>query len=170
MAIDSMVGAKWPCLWTECHFYNLSFGSGSTSSGKSTLLNALLGTSVLPTSHNAATSALCEIKYSSSGKKLAILHIQEGKNRKKEEVDLTSQEGFKLFSKLIGDRSRGRRQSAGLSRSLSAGSQKLALSASVTSLPTQLPEPEPVCVKAEIYWPLEFLKVLQCQSMDSVEC
>ena len=49
---------------------------GSTSSGKSTLLNALLGEDLLLTDHNAATAVLCEIKYSENGEKYALIHFE----------------------------------------------------------------------------------------------
>ena len=131
---------------------------GSTSCGKSTLLNALLGTPLLPTSHNAATSTLCEIKFSSSGKKFAILHTREGQTRKQQEIDLSNQEGVKLFSQFTCNGLTQRRSSTGISRSLSGGLLKLP---SVGAVPQgdEQPVPEKVCVKAEIYWPLEFLKV-----------
>ena len=47
---------------------------GTTSSGKSTLINAMMGAPLLPTNHNATTSSLCEIKYGS--KKEAVLHFE----------------------------------------------------------------------------------------------
>ena len=115
----------------------------------------------MPTSHSAATSALCEIKYSDNGTNYAVMHIQEGRVRKREEVDLSSEEGFKIFSKLTADRPRARRVS--LTRTLSSGSQKSASSSSLLSLSElselKPPEPKAVCVMVEIYWPLKFLEV-----------
>jgi energy-coupling factor transporter ATP-binding protein EcfA2 len=129
--------------------------AGSTSCGKSTLLNALLGIPLLPTSHNAATSTLCEIKFSSNGKKFAVLHIREGQTRKQQEVDLSNQEGIKLFSQFTCSRSTERMPSVGFSQRTSGG---LLPSAGAVPQGDVQREPEKVCVKAEIYWPLEFLR------------
>eukprot|EP00118_Oscarella_pearsei_P016732 m.161900 g.161900 ORF g.161900 m.161900 type:complete len:1074 (+) comp38822_c2_seq2:611-3832(+) len=53
--------------------------AGSTSCGKSTLLNCLLGEDVLPTAYSAATSVICEIKRSDDPhKKTAIVHLESG--------------------------------------------------------------------------------------------
>ena len=64
---------------------------GSTSSGKSTLLNALLGEHLLPIDHNASTAVLCEIKYSHNGKKYAKIHF-EG-DQEVEQLELESYGG-----------------------------------------------------------------------------
>ena len=64
---------------------------GSTSSGKSTLLNALLGEHLLPIDHNASTAVLCEIKYSDNGKKYAVIHF-EG-DQEVEQLELESYGG-----------------------------------------------------------------------------
>jgi receptor-interacting serine/threonine-protein kinase 5 len=69
---------------------------GSTSSGKSTFLNAILGVDILPASHNAATSALCEIKYGET--RSAILHYQDGE---KESLALDSSEDRSKFEDVV---------------------------------------------------------------------
>ena len=113
----------------------LSVIVGSTSAGKSTLANALLGEAVLPTSHNASTAVVCEIKYSSKpGKRWAVLHFEKGKETKTEEVDLMTEEGCSRFADCI------------------AGSRLRTTSA--PTLPSQYS-----CVHTEVYWPVEFLKV-----------
>lgn len=108
------------------------FLAGSTSSGKSTLLNALLGEPVLPTSHDAATRALCEIKCSeNSSKKYAIIHIGRGKSKKSERIDLNKPGGHARFVEFI-------------TRGVESGSV-------VTDTST---------IRAEVYWPAPFLKVV----------
>jgi hypothetical protein len=49
--------------------------AGSTSSGKSTLINAFLGEHILVTNHNASTKTRCEIKYSENGTKYAVVNF-----------------------------------------------------------------------------------------------
>ncbi|XP_078655565.1 uncharacterized protein LOC144902179 [Branchiostoma floridae x Branchiostoma belcheri] len=48
--------------------------AGETSSGKSTLLNVLLGENILPSSVLSTTSVICEIKYGT--KKKAVVHLR----------------------------------------------------------------------------------------------
>ena len=45
--------------------------SGETSSGKSTLLNLILGEKLLPYSHLSTTSTICELKYGTTPKLVA---------------------------------------------------------------------------------------------------
>jgi hypothetical protein len=69
--------------------------AGTTSSGKRTLLNALLGESILPISHNTSTTVLCELKY--GDRKYAIIHLDQGQNDQdmtSETVDLTTEDGL----------------------------------------------------------------------------
>ena len=73
------------------------FLTGSTSSGKSTLVNALLGESVLPTNYNAATAVLCEIKY--WDRKHAVVHLEDG--RKPIHCDLSTADGCKTFESYV---------------------------------------------------------------------
>ncbi len=70
--------------------------TGSTSAGKSTLLNALLGEPILPVDYNATTSVLCEIVYGE--KKEAVLHVHNGQELT---IDLTTDEGQKNFVKAV---------------------------------------------------------------------
>lgn len=108
--------------------------AGSTSSGKSTLLNALLGEQVLPTSHNAATSVLCEIKHSEqSAMKYAVVHYDN--KGIKDKFDLTKQDNMAKLENLI-----------------NPARNDIGLLGSFTNIQKQK------CVKIEIYWPLEFLK------------
>jgi hypothetical protein len=71
--------------------------AGSTSSGKSTLVNALLGENVLPTSYNAATAALCEIKY--DDRRHATVYLEDG--RKPIHCDLTTDDGCRTFENYV---------------------------------------------------------------------
>lgn len=108
--------------------------AGSTSAGKSTLANALLGEAMLPTSHNASTAVVCEIKYSSKpGKKWAVMHFKKGKETKTEEVNLMTSEGCSRYADCI------------------VGSRLRTTSAPVMSS-------QYICERSEVYWPLEFLK------------
>jgi energy-coupling factor transporter ATP-binding protein EcfA2 len=112
--------------------------AGPTSAGKSTLLNALLGEQVLPTSYNATTSALCEIKYSQTpGKKYAVVHLNTGESEYSTiELDLTAEEGRIQFAEYV-----------------YANREQLAQESNIDG-----DEAIPVCTRAEIYWPEEFLK------------
>ena len=105
---------------------------GSTSSGKSTFANALLGEDCLPTSHNAATRVLCEIKYGME--KRAILHLEKDGKLWKEDVDLTQDEGRRKFEDAISPQE----------RDLTYQSQ---VSGAIT------------CSRVEVFLPTEFLKV-----------
>ena len=104
---------------------------GSTSSGKSTLLNALLGASILPTSYNAATSVLCEISCSKDGSKYALLHMHGRKKKGPMRLDLGKQDGQDKFRKYV---------SPSRNQFFAGGKEKR-------------------CLKAEIFWPLDFLRV-----------
>ncbi|XP_065826963.1 uncharacterized protein [Oscarella lobularis] len=111
------------------------FLEGPTSSGKSTLVNALLGRSVLPTSHNATTSTLCEIKQ--GAKKKAVMHLEtragaagEVKVTHTEQLlDMESERERKAFVSLVNP---DRGELAGTT---------------ATS-----------CNRAEVYWPSQFLQ------------
>eukprot|EP00118_Oscarella_pearsei_P014931 m.130843 g.130843 ORF g.130843 m.130843 type:complete len:1041 (+) comp38038_c0_seq20:318-3440(+) len=100
--------------------------AGSTSSGKSTLLNAMLEDAILPTSHNAATSAVCIIQHSPDGRMLALLHFESGSQTSVKEVDLQTPRGMSFFEKHVNQSRNEQRQH--------------------------------ICVKAEIFMPLEFLR------------
>eukprot|EP00118_Oscarella_pearsei_P004440 m.19035 g.19035 ORF g.19035 m.19035 type:complete len:1041 (+) comp27772_c0_seq3:137-3259(+) len=110
--------------------------AGTTSSGKSTLLNALLGDDILPTSHNAATSAICEICYSPDGKKFAEVEWKEEDRRRTERLDLTDESGREAFRKAVNRH-----------RSLMSTASTVCVYG-----------PQEVCESAKIYWPFEFLK------------
>ena len=111
---------------------------GSTSSGKSTLLNALLGEAVLPTSHSASTSVLCEIKYSADpNKKFAIVHIMTDGTKHQECLDLTVSEDRKRFVAFVDKKKRGPHD----------------------FLSSKHKHSRQECLKVEIFWPLEFLQV-----------
>ena len=98
-------------------------------------MNALLGEHVLPTSHNAATSVLCEIKHSEhSALKYAIVHYDN--KGSKDKLDLTKQDNLAKLESLI-----------------NSARNDIGLLGSFTNIQRQK------CVKIEIYWPLEFLKV-----------
>lgn len=101
------------------------------------MLNALLGEQILPTSYNATTSALCEIKYSEQpGKKYAVVHLNDD-DLPEMKLDLTVEEDRSKFAEYV-----------------YANREQL----------TEDGEAEgsgvPVCTYAEIFWPEEFLKVL----------
>ena len=112
--------------------------AGPTSAGKSTLLNALLGEQVLPTSYNATTSALCEIKYSEEpGKKYAVVHLNtEDSQYSTVTLDLTVEEGRTRFAEYV-----------------YANREQLAEESEADG------EAIPICTRAEIYWPEDFLQV-----------
>ena len=111
---------------------------GPTSAGKSTLLNALLGEQVLPTSYNATTSALCEIKYSEEpGKKYAVVHVNmENSDPVPIKLDLSLKEHQDKFAEYV-----------------YANREQLAEDDSGEG------EAVPQCTRAEIFWPEDFLKV-----------
>ena len=79
---------------------------GTTSSGKSTLINAMMGTPLLPTSHNVTTSTLCEIKY--GPRKEAVLHFETSAEEKLlrsvETLDLQKESDRKRFAAAIKSR------------------------------------------------------------------
>lgn len=87
-------------------------------------------------SHNASTAVVCEIKYSGKpGKKRVVVHFERGKETKTEELDLMTAEGCSRFADcMAGTRMR------------------------TVSEPTR--HSHFSCVRAEIYWPVEFLKVI----------
>ena len=78
---------------------------GTTSSGKSTLINAMMGSPLLPTSHNATTSSLCEIKYGQN--KEAVLHFEiraEETDDGVETLDLEKKSDRERFAALVTQR------------------------------------------------------------------
>eukprot|EP00118_Oscarella_pearsei_P005850 m.26850 g.26850 ORF g.26850 m.26850 type:complete len:1054 (+) comp29557_c0_seq5:322-3483(+) len=120
--------------------------AGSTSSGKSTLLNAFFGDDIMPTSYNACTSALCTITHFSSyiGKrpndstKFAVVHLELHDGG--EEIvclDLSVESHRKGFKKMVGiDRSQMKNE--------------------VTIEDKQYKYK--ACYQSEVYLPLELLK------------
>ena len=52
--------------------------SGEIGAGKSSLINLLLGTDLLPTHQVGCTNTVCEIRKSSSGRKEAVAFLKEG--------------------------------------------------------------------------------------------
>lgn len=102
----------------------------------------MLGEELLPTSHNAATSVLCEIKYSgSSDKRYAVIHFDNGKE---ERMDLTNSEEV---MRLAGFVNQSREEKFGSIVGLSFNKFE------------KLVQRQRKCVRVELYWPLEFLKV-----------
>lgn len=107
-------------------------------------MNALLGEQVLPTSHNAATSVLCELKHSGdSSTKYAVVHFAKGKGE--ERLELTRPEGLTKLASFINQS----RDDGLLGTIANLSFEKL----------DKLVSGRPKCVKVEVYWPLEFLKV-----------
>ncbi|XP_019646383.1 PREDICTED: dual serine/threonine and tyrosine protein kinase-like [Branchiostoma belcheri] len=49
--------------------------AGETSSGKSTILNLLLGEDILPVAHSSSTSTICEVKYGENRR--AVVHLRK---------------------------------------------------------------------------------------------
>lgn len=86
--------------------------AGETASGKSSLINLLLGgTDLLPISALGCTSTICEIRTGNEGKKEAIAYyrsslVEDGRKAKKappEIFDLNTDVGLKKFQKAIQD-------------------------------------------------------------------
>eukprot|EP00118_Oscarella_pearsei_P017900 m.180231 g.180231 ORF g.180231 m.180231 type:complete len:723 (+) comp39241_c0_seq21:908-3076(+) len=72
--------------------------AGCTSSGKSTLLNTLLGGPYLPVIYNAGTAIICEIKYSETGGSHARATMRKGSQEWKESIDLdTDRQKFEKY-------------------------------------------------------------------------
>lgn len=72
--------------------------AGTSSSGKSSLINAILGEDLLPTSHNASTAVMCQIKYSGKdGKKMAIAYFDQEETRLMNLDDEGDREKFKAI-------------------------------------------------------------------------
>lgn len=59
-------------------YSHLSFISGETSAGKSSMLNLILGEELLPFSALSTTSTICELKYGQK-KKIRVHYKQEGR-------------------------------------------------------------------------------------------
>lgn len=74
--------------------------AGETGSGKSSLINMLLGEKVLPTSSLCCTATFCEVRCSPDGSKYAIAHFKD-KTRRSERIDLTTTEGSSRFISYI---------------------------------------------------------------------
>lgn len=111
--------------------------AGSVSSGKSSLLNVLLGEEILPVSHNATTTVLCELKFSNGdGKKMAVVHFDEGSMH----LDLKDEQDREKF-----------RQYANNRRSTTSMLGEAAMGSGDQSTAH-------FCKRIEIFWPMEFLK------------
>ena len=116
---------------------------GSTSSGKSTFANALLGEDILPTSYNAATRVLCEIKHGT--RKKATLHLEQDGKQWKETVDLSRAEGRRKFEDVTSPK---------------RGPTFLSPLSGTTT-----------CSRVEVFLPIEFLKVCLAKDFhDSLAC
>eukprot|EP00118_Oscarella_pearsei_P019763 m.211864 g.211864 ORF g.211864 m.211864 type:complete len:943 (+) comp39761_c0_seq11:331-3159(+) len=69
--------------------------AGSTSSGKSTLVNTLIGENVLPVSYDSSTAVLCEVQNSpEKDRKFALVHLLTERKRK---LDLTTPSDISIF-------------------------------------------------------------------------
>ena len=91
------------------------FFVGSTSSGKSTFANVLLGEDILPTSFSSATHVLYEIKYGAN--KYAVLHFEHEQDGSPDRIDLTHDEGRKRFKDAVNpEREPGARINSQVSR------------------------------------------------------
>eukprot|EP00118_Oscarella_pearsei_P000698 m.5580 g.5580 ORF g.5580 m.5580 type:complete len:1035 (+) comp13558_c0_seq1:206-3310(+) len=108
--------------------------AGSTSSGKSTLLNTLLGDDILPVSYNAATSAICEVCYSPTGRKYAEISWEEGGATTTETLDLAQESGRKAFHLAVNSH------------------------LTPTDNDSEVPEAQKVCKRAQVFWPFESLQ------------
>ncbi|XP_033739946.1 tyrosine-protein kinase Fer-like isoform X2 [Pecten maximus] len=77
--------------------------AGETSAGKSSFINLLLGKDLLPTSDLQCTTSICEIRYSQSGKKYAVLHHRsiDKQKRRPETIDLEHDKGIDVLSKVV---------------------------------------------------------------------
>ena len=117
-------------------FFRVNFFSiaGTTSSGKSTIVNGLLGFNLLPTGHNATTSALCEIKWGAT--KTAVVHLKT----------FTDSDGDEKFEPEVRP----------LSLENEDNRKELA---SYISCDRDEKASVRLCHKVEIFWPLPFLKV-----------
>lgn len=62
-------------------FYITSTGEGS--SGKSSLINVLMGEDILPTSELSSTTCVCEIRKSKDGKKSAIVYHRSHSDKRR---------------------------------------------------------------------------------------
>jgi GTP-binding protein EngB required for normal cell division len=103
---------------------------GCTSSGKSTFVNALLGQSILPTAHSAATRIACEIKYGE--KKQARIH-SHCSGQSEVTWDLETKTQRKEFQSHV-------KGTVALKGSKGNGSSSC------------------TCSKLEVFWPVDFLK------------
>jgi len=78
--------------------------TGETSAGKSSFVNLLLSTDLLPIHETSCTSAVCEIRNSANGKKYAVLHYKCEESEtytRPETINLESEKGLSTFSNLI---------------------------------------------------------------------
>ncbi|OWF56275.1 uncharacterized protein LOC110449424 isoform X2 [Mizuhopecten yessoensis] len=77
--------------------------AGETSAGKSSFINLLLGTELLPTSDLQCTNTICEIRYSRDGNKYAVLHHRSigSQKRKPETIDLERGKGINVLTKVV---------------------------------------------------------------------
>eukprot|EP00118_Oscarella_pearsei_P020199 m.218389 g.218389 ORF g.218389 m.218389 type:complete len:246 (+) comp39895_c2_seq15:1121-1858(+) len=106
--------------------------AGSTSSGKTSLINALLGEEILPVSYSCSTTVLCEVKYSKSGKRYAVAFIEKDDGEmEEEELDLSLEADRIKFARYVS--------------CLEDDSEESEDSLSV-------------CRKVDLYWPSHFLE------------
>ena len=108
------------------------------------MLNLLLGEPLLPTGHNATTSMLCEVRYGE--RKQAIAHYGEGDDKRtKKLLDLTTPEHQENLRRIV--------TSTRINRD-----QLQATSAEKEDI-SESDDSNGRCVRLEILWPLEFVKV-----------
>eukprot|EP00118_Oscarella_pearsei_P028754 m.2846 g.2846 ORF g.2846 m.2846 type:complete len:1048 (+) comp8936_c0_seq2:46-3189(+) len=108
--------------------------AGTTSSGKSTLVNALLGEEILPMGYNATTNAVCRIEHGTKKAADVIFHYSDSKEKQCiERFDLTKVSLTKQLKDYFEDK---RLQGSAEDRS----SQKK------------------ICEEVNVFWPSDFLK------------
>ena len=109
------------------------------------MLNLLLGEPLLPTGHNATTSMLCEVRYGE--KKQAIAHYRQVDDKETEKLlDLTTSEHQENLRRII------------TSKPISSG--QLQVTSAEKEDISDNNDRNGRCVRLEIMWPLEFLKVI----------
>ena len=108
------------------------------------MVNALLGESILPTSHNATTSTLCEVKYGKIAMAVAHYRCDNDKEIEKQ-FDLTTRENKQKFYKMLSEAKIHNDQLQVASTDKTETGRSIDCNGKLSRL--------------EILWPMEFLKV-----------